>query len=145
MSGSCSGLAHLLLSFSLSQAARARSTAFALLEKATVVPSGDHREPYAPLGMSVNCHASPPAMARIKICGGCGLPSFSVDRSNARYFPSGDQRGPESCLPEVNLRGSPPEVETLQIEDSYSCLSPTAIRTSATCEPSGEIRGLPIH
>ena len=76
-----------------SHAARSISSGFAVLKNAIVLPSGDHSGPPAPCGILVNGHASPPVTGRMKICGGCGLPSFSTARMNARSFPSGDQRG----------------------------------------------------
>src|SRR6185369_13101200 len=137
--------AALFPSFS-SQAARATSSALAALKNAIVLPSGDHFGPAAPFAILVNGHASPPFVGRMKICGGSGLPSFSIDRVNARDFPSGDQRGELSCLPDVNARTEPPAVEATQMDVSYPVfLSSTVTRTNATCEPSGEICGSPIH
>src|SRR5213083_2962562 len=80
----------------------ARSSAFVSLVKAIVFPSGDQTGLFAPFGKSVNENESPPAIGMIDNCGGSGLSSFSVARIKRRYFPSGDQRGVESCSPLVN-------------------------------------------
>src|SRR5256885_965527 len=95
----------------------ARSSGFVSLVNAIVLPSGDQTGLFAPFGSSVNENESPPAIGRIDNCGGSGLPSFSVERTKSKNFPSGDQRGVESWSPLVNWCGSsPPAMATDQIE-----------------------------
>src|SRR5438270_7141209 len=76
-----------------------KSSGFDELLKTISFPSGDHFGSPAPLGRLVNENASPPPIESMQSWGGSGLPSFSVDRVKTRYFPSGDQRGDESCSP----------------------------------------------
>src|SRR5207249_4332461 len=71
----------------------ARSSAFVSVVKAMLFPSGAQTGLAAPFGKSVKTKESPPAIGRMAICGGSGLPSFSVVRRNNKNFPSGDQRG----------------------------------------------------
>src|SRR6185369_6428221 len=79
-------------------------------------------------------------------CGGSTRPLTSGARTNARYFPSGDQRGVVSRGPLVSCRVSPLAVVTVQIAVLYpSFLSLTVTRTKATREPSGETCGSPIQ
>src|SRR6185503_19444181 len=79
-------------------------------------------------------------------CGGSTRPLTSGARTNARYFPSGDQRGCESRGPFVSWRVSPLAVVTVQIAVLYpSFLSLTVTRTNTTREPSGETCGSPIQ
>src|SRR6185369_4425807 len=79
-------------------------------------------------------------------CGGSTRPLTSGARTNARYFPSGDQRGVVSRGPLVSCRVSPLAVVTVQIAVLYpSFLSLTVTRTKATREPSGESCGSPIQ
>src|SRR6185436_1669509 len=79
-------------------------------------------------------------------CGGSTRPLTSGARTNARYVPSGDQRGCESRGPFVSWRVSPLAVVTVQIAVLYpSFLSLTVTRTKATREPSGETCGSPIQ
>src|SRR6266702_7918989 len=80
----------------------ARSSAFVSLVNAIDFPSGDQTGLPVLFGKSVNENESPPAIGKIDNCCGSGLPSFSVARRKSRYFPSGDQRGVESCSPLVN-------------------------------------------
>src|SRR6476646_3113601 len=104
-------------SFRFFFSAFSRSSGFEVLENTISFPSGDHLGSPAPLGKLVKTNASPPAIASRQSCGGSGLPSFSVERVKARYFPSGDQRGEESRSPFVRRwAGSVPEVGTIQIE-----------------------------
>src|SRR5437868_4175368 len=98
---------------------RATSSVLALLLNTIDFPSGDQSGPPAPRVNDVNCHESPPAIESIKSCGESGRPSFSVTRTNARYLPSGDQRGVVSRVPLVRRCGSSvPVVETDQMEVS---------------------------
>jgi hypothetical protein len=77
-----------------------------VLLKAIRLPSGDHNGAPAPRARSVTARASPPSSASRKICGGCGLPSFSGDRTNAIALLSGDHRGLVSRVPDVKTRGA---------------------------------------
>src|SRR2546421_8961270 len=84
----------------------AKSSGFDELVKTISFPSGDHFGSPAPLGRLVNENASPPPIESMQSWGGSGLLSFSVDRVKTRYFPSGDQRGDESCSPVVRRCGT---------------------------------------
>src|SRR6476646_12058222 len=123
------------------------SSGFDVLANTISFPSGDHLGSLAPLGKLVKTNASPPAIASRQSCGGSGLPSFSVERVKARYFPSGDQRGEESRSPFVRRwAGSVPEVGTIQIDVLYpSFFSFTVTRTNATRLPSGETWASPTQ
>src|SRR3954452_7303728 len=89
----------------------ATSSAFWLLPKTSHFPSGDQLIPPAPRGSDVICHDSPPDIASIKTCG-----PLSSPRTNARYLPSGDQRGVASRVLLVRRCGSSSRiVDTAQI------------------------------
>src|SRR5204863_8335817 len=104
-------------SFRFFFSAFSRSSGFDVLLNTISFPSADHFGSLAPLGKLVKINASPPAIESMQSCGGSGLPSFSVDRVNTTYFPSGDQRGAESRSPLVRRWGaSLPEVPTIQID-----------------------------
>src|SRR6476469_9769741 len=104
-------------SFRFFFSAFSRSSGFEVLLKTISFPSGDHLGSPAPFGKLVKTKASPPAIESRQSWGGSGFPSFSVERVNTRYFPSGDQRGAESCSPLVRRWGaSLPEVPTIQID-----------------------------
>src|ERR1043166_1128687 len=77
---------------------------------ASFAPSGDHAIDETPVLTSVIASASPPRRSRRYTC--VFLPSR--DERNARYRPSGLQRGDVSgFLLLVSLIGAPPEVDTM--------------------------------
>src|SRR3954462_1149669 len=113
---------------------------------AIVFPSGDQAIDSTERDSEVSACGSPPLIDSRKPCDSVGFPFFSPTRRNASVFPSGDQRGAESRGPFVRRRGSPPAIGTDQSDVAYrSSFSSTVTRTNATCEPSGERRGSPIH
>ena len=89
------------------------------------------------------------------------MPSFSTARAKTSRFPSGDQRGVVSRMPDVSRRPSagarraepvdgpdavPPAAGTAKTDVSYRLsFSFTVTRTNATVAPSGEICGSAIH
>ena len=90
-----------------------RSAAVVVLLKAIVRPSGDHTGLVAPRGRSVSACASPPDNGSTCTCGSDGPSFFSTTRTNASAFPSGDQRGEVSRVPDVSGRGGwPPAAGT---------------------------------
>ncbi len=68
-------------------------------------------------------------------------------RTNASRCPSGAQRGDTSCVPPVRRRGGwLPSAGTANSDVSYRfSFSLTTMRTKATVEPSGDIRGSATH
>ena len=99
-------------------AALSRSSGVVPLKKAIDLPSGDQTGADTPSGRSVKLRGSPPLIVKTNIWAGRALPSTSTLLTNSNRAPSGDHRGETSRGPTVNRRGSPPPVETTQIDDS---------------------------
>src|SRR5260370_5377923 len=109
------------LSLSLSLAASTCSGLGSWRTTTRRVLSGDHSKSLTPWAVSVRRTASPPRRFRSHTW---LLPALREER-NARYLPSGLQRGCEEETPSAVMgRGSPPRVETVQTCCSLLSSSP---------------------
>src|SRR5712672_1303136 len=104
-----------------------------------LVLSGDHSKSSTSCGVSVSFCASPPFLLSSQTC---VFPSFRAER-NARYLPSGLQRGcDDETSSAVRAIASPPAAGTIQILSSFLSSSRFTVPIAyATHCPSGLICG----
>src|ERR1700730_15677841 len=129
--------AGLSLSFSLAASASSGLGSWRIKRRRGV--SGDHSKSLTPWTVSVRRTASPPRRLSNHTW---LLPALREER-NARYLPSGLQRGCEEETPSAVMgTGSPPWVETIQSRCSFLSSLSILVRTAyATHWPSGLISG----